>query len=228
MAVPEGQPEPSPERREERSTSSDLLDRRRLALVLGVLLLELGIFFVGLLTPIPAATRQELANETGSQFGGVQSLPAAQLTLFIFTHNLTIALAEMIPVAGALLFAFSVYSTGLAAQALVVSQGLPAQWGAVIFAFPYSLVELSAYAVAVVSGSMLLASWRNRRLKKELSVFVLEGAVVTATLLIAAAMEATTVRISVVLGFALWLPTGLALAAVIVLAGRRQRRNTSI
>jgi hypothetical protein len=228
MATPEGELGPGPEQQKERSTSSDILDRKRLVLVLAVLVLELGIFFVGLFTPVSVATRQQLANETGTQFGGVQSASTAQLVLFIFSHNLAIALAEMIPVAGALLFAFSVYSTGLAAQVLVVSQGYPAQWGAVIFAFPYSLVELSSYAVAVVSGSMLLAAWRNRRLVRELKVFAVEGGVVTTMLLIAATMEATTVKVSVVLGFALWLPTGLALGAIIVLAGRRRKRSTDI
>jgi hypothetical protein len=223
MAMPENGQESSPEQQEEQSTASELLDRKRLILVLGVLLLEFGIFFVGLFTPVSGATRQLLANETGSQFGGVNSASTVQLVLFIFTHNLTIALLEMIPVAGALLFAISSYSTGLAAQALVVSQGYSAQLGAVIFAFPYSLVELSAYAVAVVSGSMLLVAWRNRRLVRELKVFVVEGAVVATILLIAATMEATTVRVSLALGFALWLPTGLALGAIIVLALRRQK-----
>ena len=208
--------------------AGELLNRRRLALILLVLLLEFGIFFIGLLTPVPESTRQAIANETNSQFGVVQSGSLAQLAVFIFTHNLTIALAEMIPVAGALLFAFSVYSTGLAAQALVASQGLPAQWGAVIFAFPYSLVELSAYAVAVVSGSMLLVAWRRRRLLQELKVFALEGLAVAAILLVAATMEATTVRVSFILGFALWLPTGMVLALIMVIVGRRRARSTGI
>lgn len=211
-ATPDIGPEPS--------AASEILSRRRLLLVLAVLLVEFGIFFVGLSTPMSVSTREALANQTGNQFGGIQSGTAAQVAAFIFTHNLSIALGEMVPIAGALLFALSVYGTGLAAQALVVSQGLPVQWGAVIFAFPYSLVELSAYAVAVVSGSMLIASWRRRRLRRELRVFLLEGVAVAAILLVAAAMEAATVKISFLLGFALWLPTGVGLAAIIILAGR--------
>ncbi|MDG6981075.1 MAG: hypothetical protein JRN51_08210 [Nitrososphaerota archaeon] len=196
---------------------------RRLSLIMTVLLVEFGIFLIGLFTPLSASTRQILANQTGAQLGPVQSGTAAQVMSFIFTHNLSIALAEMIPIGGALIFAFSVYSTGIAAQALVASQGLPAQWGAVIFAFPYSLVELSAYAVAVVSGSMLLVAWRGHHLRKEMKIFVKEGAAVTAILLAAAAMESITVKVSALLGFALWLPTGIALGAIAVLARRGRR-----
>ena len=212
-----------PETPPERSAASEVLSRRRLLLVLAVLLVEIGLFFVGLLIPLSDATRQTLINQTSSQFGEVQTGSTVQLVGFIFAHNLFIALAEMIPVAGALLFAVSVFSTGLAAQALVASQGLPAQWGAVIFAFPYALVELTAYAVALASGFMLLSAWRRGRLRRELKVFALEGAAVFVILFIAAAMEAATVKISFILGFALWLPTGLALAVIMVMAGRRPR-----
>lgn len=210
--VPSAPPEPS--------ATSELLGRRRLALVLVVLLVEIGLFFVGLFTPLSASTQQYLANQANSTFGSVLGAPAPEVAAFIFTHNLAIALSEMIPVAGVLLFALSIYSTGLAAQALVVVRGLPAQWGAVVFAFPYTLVELSAYAVAIVAGSMLLVAWRRGHLRRELKVFALEGVSVAGILLTAAAMEAAT-GVSVVLGFALWLPTGLALAAVIILAARK-------
>ncbi|MDG6901705.1 MAG: stage II sporulation protein M [Nitrososphaerota archaeon] len=206
----------------EPDVGSEVLVRRRVLLVVAVLLVEIGIFFVGLFTPLSAPTRQALANQTNSQFGGLQGGSSAQLVAFIFTHNLSIALAEMIPVAGEFLFGFSVYSTGLAAQSLVASQGLPAQWGAVIFAFPYSLVELSAYSVAVVSGSMLIVAWRRHRLKRELRVFVVEGLMVVCILLVAAAMEVATVRVSYVLGFALWLPMGVAVAVAVVISGRRR------
>lgn len=206
----------------EQDAVSEILSRQRLAFVVVALLVEAVLFFVGLFTPLSGPARQSLANQTSSQFGNLTAGPPAQLVAYIFTHNLSIALPEMIPIAGALLFGISVYSTGLAAQALVASQGLPAQWGVVIFAFPYSLVELTAYAVAVVSGFALLAAWRKGRLRRELRVFVLEGVAVTCILLVAAAMEVATVRVSVALGLALWLPTGLALAAAMVFAGRRR------
>ena len=204
-----------------RGVLSELLDTHRLLLVLGILLGELTLFVGGLLTPLSPATQQTLANATRSQFASVQSATPVELVVFIFSHNLSIAALEMVPILGALLFVLSVYSTGLAAQAIAVSQGLPSQLGIVLLAFPYSLVELSAYAMAVAAGVMLILSWRRRKLRRELRVFLLEGVVIAGVLLTAAAMETLT-GFAPVIGFALWLPTGLALAGVILLSTRHR------
>ena len=205
-----------------RSILAEVLERRRVLLVLGILIAELVLFVVGLFTPLSSATQQTLANETSSQLGPVQSASAAELVVFIFSHNLSIAVVEMVPILGAFVFVLSVYSTGLAAQALVASQGLPGQLGVVLLAFPYSLVELSAYAMAVGAGVMLLVAWRKGRLRRELKVFVLEVGLIAGVLLAAAAMETLT-NFSPLLGFALWLPTGLTIAGVIVISARYHR-----
>jgi uncharacterized membrane protein SpoIIM required for sporulation len=204
-----------------RSVLAEVLNRRRILLVVGVLVVELALFAVGLLTPLSNSAQQSLANETSSQFSGFRSASPEQLVVFIFSHNLSIALAEMVPLLGAFLFVLSAYSTGLAAQAIVASQGLPGQFGAILLAFPYSLVELSAYAIAVGAGIMLLVSWRRKRLRRELKVFFFEVVVVAAVLVVAATMETAT-EFSPLLGFALWLPTGLVLAGIIVLSWRKQ------
>lgn len=213
-------PEPGPPAGQSRSLAAEFFDRRRLFLILGILAAEFVIFAVGVLTPLSSSAQQSLANETNSQFATVQSASPEQLVLFIFSHNLSIALIEMVPVLGAFLFVVSVYSTGLAAQVIVASEGLPKQFAGVLLVFPYSIVELSAYAIAVGAGTMLLVSWRRKRLRRELRVFVLDLVLVAVVLFVAATMEATT-KLSLILGFALWLPTGLALAVIIVLSGRR-------
>ncbi len=204
-----------------RKARDELLDRRRLLLIFGVLVVELALYGVGLLTPLSNSAEQTLSNSANSQFAGLQSASPEQLVFSIFAHNLTIALIEMIPIFGAFLFVLSIYSTGLAAQAIVVSKGLPPAFGAIIFAFPYSLIELSAYAIAVGAGVMLLVSWRRKRLRHEARVFGLEVIVVAAVLLLAATMEATT-NFFPLIGFALWLPTGLVMASIIVLSVRRR------
>lgn len=214
MSAPPQEPEET-QQQEVKSVAAELLDKSRLMLILGILALELVLFFAGLLVPIPPATREALANATNSQFAPMQGAGPVQLAGLIFSHNLLIALAEMIPAAGAFLFVISIYSTGLAAQALITSQGLPAQWGAVLFAYPYSLVELTGYAVAVAAGTRLILAGFRKRLKREARVFAAEAGVVAGILLAAAAMEATT-KASPLLGFALWLPMGLVVAGVIV------------
>ena len=204
------------------SAISELFDRRRLLLILGILIAELAIFAFGLLTPISSSDQQSLQNQTNNQFGSVPTATPTQLFSLIFTHNLVIGLVEMIPVLGALVFVYSIYVTGLVAQVIAVSAGYPSQFGVIIFAFPYSLVELSAYAIAVGAGMMLLLSLRRKRLRFELKVFVLEMAAVALVLLAAALMETTT-RFSPLIGFSLWLPTGLAAAGIIVYSRRRRK-----
>ena len=206
-----------------RGLVAEFFDKRRMAVVLAVLLVELALFVVGLLTPMSASTQHSLSQQVGTQFAPIKSAGFSQEVLLIFSHNLAIALGEMVPFLGALLLLFSMYTTGLVAQALVVAQGLPGPAALFLFAFPYSLVELSAYAIATGAGVMVLASWRRKRLRRELRVLVLEGVAVVCVLLLAATMETTTTY-SPLLGLALWLPTAPALAAVLVI-GRRARRE---
>ncbi len=207
-----------------RGLVAEFFDKRRMAVVLAVLLVELALFVVGLLTPMSASTQHSLSQQVGTQFAPIKSAGFSQEVLLIFSHNLAIALGEMVPFLGALLLLFSMYTTGLVAQALVVAQGLPGPAALFLFAFPYSLVELSAYAIATGAGVMVLASWRRKRLRRELRVLVLEGVAVVCVLLLAATMETTTTY-SPLLGLALWLPTAPALAAVLAIGRRRARRE---
>jgi hypothetical protein len=208
-----------------RSLVAELLDRNRLLLFLGILLVELVLFAVGLLTPLSGSTQQTLSNETNTLFGGVQSASPGQLVFLIFSHNLIIALLEMVPFVGAVVLLVSVYSTGLAAQAIAVTNGYPSQFGAVLFAYPYSFVELSGYAIAVGAMIMLLVSWRRGRMTQELKLFMLETLIVAAVLITAAAMETFT-RLAPVLGLVLWLPVGLAVAAVVTVSERSSLWST--
>ena len=205
-----------------RGALEELLERRRVMVVLAVLLIELLVFAGGLLTPLPGSALQSLTQEATSQFGPIRSAPFGQEVFLIFSHNLAIALGEMVPLLGALLLLFSIYTTGLVAQALVSAQGLPGASALFLFAFPYSIIELSGYAIAVGAGVMLLVAWRGRRLRRELRVLALEAAAVVGVLLTAATMETATTY-SPLLGLALWVPTGLALAAVRLLERRSAR-----
>ena len=104
--------------------------------------------------------------------------------------------------------------TGQIFQAVALSQGAPgALYGLLLLFFPFIIVELSAYAVAVSSGVMAIVAWRRRRLRYETKVLVLEAGIVTTMLLVAAAMETTTI-VNPTLGIALWIPTGLTIAAL--------------
>jgi uncharacterized membrane protein SpoIIM required for sporulation len=204
-----------------RSAFSELLDRSRLVVFLVALIVEFTIFVFGLLTPLSVPAQQTLANETNAQFASIPTASGSQLVTLIFTHNLALAFLELVPLLGAFVFVYSIYVTGLVAQVIATSAGYPSQLGAVLFVFPYSFVEFSAYAIAVASGVMLLVAWRRKTLSREIRVFPLELASVAAVLILAAAMETVT-KFYPLIGLLLWLPTGLGVAGI-VLFSRRKR-----
>ena len=208
----------------QRGVLEELFDKRRVTVVLAVFLVELALFVAGLLTPISPSTQQNLTQQAGTQFAPLRSAGFASEVYLIFTHNLALALGEMVPLLGAFLLAFSMYTTGLVAQALVAAQGLPGPTALFLFAFPYSFIELSAYAIAAGAGVMVVVAWRGNRLRREMRVLALEGAGVVGVLLLAATMETTTTY-SPLLGLVLWLPTTPALAALWVFARRRARKH---
>lgn len=182
--------------------------------MLTVLLVELMIFFLATSVPMDAATQQMLEKEAKNITGASNGFGPTGQFVYIFTHNVAIAFEEMVPVVGGLLWVLSIYVTGQIFQAVALSQGAPgALYGLLLLFFPFAIVELSAYAVAVSSGIMLIVSWRRRRLRRETSVLIVEAGIVAAMLLVAAAMETTTI-VNPTLGIALWIPTGLTIAAL--------------
>jgi uncharacterized membrane protein SpoIIM required for sporulation len=203
-----------------RSALSELVARRRLVVFLIALLVEFAIFVFGLLTPLSVPAQQTLENQTSAQFAAVPTASAQQLVTLIFTHNILLAYLELIPFLGAFVFVYSIYVTGLVAQVIATSAGYPGQLGVILFIFPYSLVEFSAYAIAVASGVMLVLAWRRKTLNREIRVLPMELAAVAAVLALAAAMETVT-RFSPLIGFILWLPTGLGVAGIAVLSRRK-------
>ena len=213
MSEEEANQEPIPAPRP--SAVKELLGRRRLALALAVLFVELAIFFLAASVPINAVTQQALQSEAKNLSSASSSLGPTNLFVYIFSHNAAIAFGEMVPVVGGLLWVVSIYTTGQIVQAVALSQGASgALYGFSLLLLPFTIVELTAYTVAVSSGVMVIDAWRQRRLRNEARVLVLEAGVVVAMLLVAAAMETVTI-LNPGLGVALWIPTGIT---VVILA----------
>jgi uncharacterized membrane protein SpoIIM required for sporulation len=202
------------------STLKELLGRRRFVLILVVLLVELTIFFVATSVPIDAATQQALQNEAKNLTAASNSSSPTGQLVQIFTHNAAIAFGEIVPVVGGLLWVVSIYATGQIIQAVALSHGAPGLlYGLVLLIFPFAIVEMAAYAVAVSSGLMLIIAWRRHRLRDETRVLVLEAGAVAAILLTAAVMETVT-SVNPVLGIALWIPTGFTTWALALISAR--------
>ncbi len=200
-----------------RGIFKELTQRGRIIFFAVVFAVELALFFGATAVPIDQTQQQALVNQANSILGSSGEQGPWGIFVAILTNNLRVALFEMIPLAGAALFLASIFTTGQVIQALAISSNIPGPvFGLLLFFFPFSLVELSAYALAVASGSMLLVAWRRKRLKAEVRVFMFEAAVVIVTLVIAAAMETAGI-VAPVVGFALWLPTALGMLAIVML-----------
>jgi hypothetical protein len=201
-----------------KSLLKDLVNRDRL-MVFGVTLaIELIIFFGAMIYPINPSQQQELVKQANSILGSTGNQTSVSIFSAIFSNNARVALVEMVPAAGAALFAASIFTTGQVIQALALNSNLPGPlFGLLIFFFPFAIVELSAYAIAVASGSMLILSWRRKRLRREVKVFSLEVGLVVFCVLLAAAMETVGI-VNPVVGFALWLPTAVGIFALVMAA----------
>ena len=175
--------------------------------------IEIIIFFTAMAIPIGQAQQQALAKQANDLLNSTSTGGPAHLFLGIFENNARVALLEMIPLAGTALFFFSIFTTGQVIQAIAVGNGLPGPvLGAALFFYPFAIVELSAYAVAVASGSLFVYSLVRKRARAEVRVFLAEGAVVLSSLFLAAAMETISI-VAPAAGFALWLPTLVAIVA---------------
>ncbi len=203
------------EREVQASLKKELMGRRRVILFGLALAIELTIFFGAMLYPIDPPRQQALVQQANTLIGSTSEQGSAGIFAAILANNMRVALLEMVPVAGAALFALSIFTTGQVIQALAVSSNLPGPvFGLALFFFPFAIVELSAYAVAVASGSMLLVAWRRRMLGKEVRIFALEMTLVVLAIIVAAAME-TVGLVDPFVSLALWLPTAAGIAALV-------------
>ena len=201
---------------------SQLLRRGRLLAFGFALAVELTIFFGAMVYPIPSAQQAQLLNQANALMNSTTSQGPAGMFSAIFENNVRVALLEMIPAAGAFLFGVSIFTTGQVIQALAISSHLPGPlFGLALFFFPFSIVELSSYAIAAASGTMLIFAWRRKTLADEIRVFVLEALVVVLAVLLAAIMETAGI-VEPLAGLALWLPTALGIAVFAMYLRRRK------
>ena len=183
-----------------------LLSRERLLLLGGVYALELVIFFGAMVIPIDPATKQLLQKTADNLKNLTQGATPGSLAGAIFANNARIGLLEAIPGLGPLVFAFATTTTGQVLQVFAAAEGGPAViYGALLFLFPYSVVELLGYAIAVEAGTMLVVAWRRKTLGEEARVFVVQVVGVVLVILVAAVMETLTL-VWPYGSLALWVP----------------------
>ena len=211
-----------------RRISESLLSKGRMKLFAIVFVAELVILAAAVVLPIDPGEQATLQQQAQNQFGGINTGDPLSLFLGILTNNVRVALLELIPIVGALLFLLSIFTTGQVIQVIANMNGVPAALlGGTLFFFPFTLVELSAYAVAVTAGTFLIVALFKRHFRSELTVFVIEMALVVGILISAAAME-TLAIVQPVLGLALWAPLALLALAIRRKSRREENWDSSI
>ncbi len=205
-----------------------LFGEGRLLTAVIILVVELALLLIATSVPLGSASQQALQGEANNLSSTVSGLTGPGLFFYIFTHNAEIAYAEMVPVLGAIIWLGSIFVTGQLIQAAAVANGEPGiLYGTATLILPFSIVELSAYVVAVTSGTMLLVSLAKHTLRQEARVLALEVGLVAALLSTAAAMETITIE-DPYLGLALWVPTGFAIILLVKVVRRVARQAAPV
>lgn len=203
----------------QRSAADMLFDKSRVLFIVIVLAVEVALFILSIVVPANASFRQQLVVE------GQNSLPSLNVSVgslvgLIAANNLRVALLEMIPTLGFVLLPVSIFASGVIVQGFAISKAVPPP--VVAFSYlllPFTFVELSAYAIAFVSGTMIIVAWRKGRLHQEARVFLLELAAVAIVVTVAAAMETITIFYPIG-GILLWLPLAGALVPIVMRIGK--------
>lgn len=166
---------------------------------------------------------------------------ATAQTASIFGNNLRVAIYELVPLVGLLIFGLSLYATARIVQVIgiVHGQGVGVALGT-LFILPSTWLELPAYAIAAAESFYLAyaigqAFRRGRgRAIKEMWFLVANVILIAIVLLVAAVFEVTEIQIErgppdiQVYLFATWLPFILVFAGFLTIWRRARREVPAI
>src|SRR5579875_1907255 len=194
-----------------------ILEKKWVELAFVLFILEIILFYVIASIPISNSEAQSLSASYNSVQDSLQSSSLFGRAVLIFVNNVRIALMEIIPVWGAILFSISTYATSRTVEAVAIVQPasvahLPAQvLITLLFLFPHSWLELPAYAIALTESIFLIYSGGTHNLANESKRAFAVVVFVVILLFVAALFESTEITYPSY-ALALWAP---ALAIII-------------
>ena len=161
-----------------------------------------------------------IMNNAQAQVAGGSFLEAFKA---IYLNNIQVAWDGMLPVLGQLSFGLASYNTGRVVQVIAISRGVsPSAVLAVLYLFPHTWIEESAYPIATVAGLFALTKWRSvspgefaHRLKRGSTKLALAMGGVALILLAAGLVETTGLYI----GFGevvFWLPVVIGYYLIVI------------
>ncbi len=196
------------------SIIDEILSPLRVKLSVLLLAISIAIFFAAMAIPIDSAQRQSLVSEGKSLIQSATSGTSIDTFLAIFLNNIRVALPEMIPALGLVVWSFSLFTTGQVLQAFSLDANIPPfATGIITFAFPHGVVEFAGYAFAVTEGTMLVLAPFKHRFRAEVRFVGYELVLVAATLILAAVIETVEI-VSPGVGLLMWIPVILIVVAV--------------
>lgn len=213
--------------------------RRGLLLCLVLFLIEVVLFFVVSSLPFSSAGEQTFYTNQSKQISDEFQNATLPVEFWgIFTNNYQIALRELVPGLGPVLFAASLYATARVLEVISMNDHISPLLVVLVLLlfFPHSWIELPAYAVATAESIFLLISifrWLfdtkggTVKWKAELGQLLIYLAIVTVMLLVAALFESVEIQIGL-LFWVTWVPFAGIIVVVIVLYHRLVRFRESM
>lgn len=180
-------------------------------LAFALFIAEIILFYLIASFPISNSEAQSLSASYNSVQNSLQSSSLLGRAVLIFVNNVRIALMEIIPVWGAILFSISTYATSRTVEAVAIVQPasvahLPAQvLITLLFLFPHSWLELPAYAIALTESIFLIYSGVTHNLINESRRALAVVVFVVILLFVAALFESTEITYPSY-ALALWVP----------------------
>lgn len=100
-----------------------------------------------------------ILNGTETQVTGATFLGAFKA---IYLNNIQVAWGGMLPVLGQISFGLASYNTGRVIQVIAISRAEPTSFVLVVlYLFPHTWIEESAYPIATVAGFLGVTRWRS-------------------------------------------------------------------
>ena len=134
--------------------------RKRVYSIIFVFLVAFLVTAIGSMFPLSSSD----ANSIGDSLNATLNENQNTLVQFIFINNFSICLLMFIPVAGAALGMFILFSTGVAINAISITQGFPTYLGlASLVVTPIFWLEFIAYSIAMAESIWLFRRLTQKR-----------------------------------------------------------------
>jgi uncharacterized membrane protein SpoIIM required for sporulation len=190
-----------------------LLQPRLMFFFISILFMEIIWVLMGSIIPLPSNELQTINATYGRTISNISQNPASYW-FFIASHNIRNVLVELIPGLGILVATFAAVGTGEIIQAFAIVGGpaYPIHVAPVLvlllFLFPHTIVELSAYALACASSLYFVVSFFGKERKSigENLKILLSGAIVSIMLILTAAFFEMLINFWFIIGALMWFP----------------------